>query len=164
MHNNKHWNENINRDHLSAICSRVKTKELITKKIWDQRSNHHLVCMVVLGNNVPTGGELRNGVNGFLTSYARDSERFSTIDFDDWTDSWHLALAIRYLHALVQEDPYICNHSVMYTLVRWYFTESHHKCSRMCLWRDVDMRRIIDEPEIVVTDYLRWCDRLLTNG
>ena len=31
--------------------------------------------------------------------------------------------------------------------------EPHHKCSRMCLWRDVDMQRIIDEPEIVVTDY-----------
>ena len=32
-----------------------------------------------------TGGELRNGVNGFLTSYATDSVRFSTIFA---TDSW----------------------------------------------------------------------------
>ena len=82
------------------------------------------------------------------------------------TDSWHLALAIRYLHALIQEDPYICNHNAMYTLVRWYLTESHHKCSRMCLWRDVDMQRIIDEPKIAVTDYLtlRRCNRLLTTG
>ena len=80
------------------------------------------------------------------------------------TDSWHLALAIRYLHALIHVDPYICNHNVMYTLVRWYLTESHHKCSRMCLWRDVDMQRIIDEPKIAVTDYLRRRNRLLTTG
>ena len=52
----------------------------------------------------------------------------------------------------------------MYTVVRWYLAESHHKCSRMCLWRDVDMQRIIDEPEIVVADYLRRRNRLLTNG
>ena len=62
------------------------------------------------------------------------------------TDSWHLALAIWYLHALIQEGPYICNHSVMYTPLRWYLRESHHKCSHMCSWRDVDMQRIIDEP------------------
>ena len=80
------------------------------------------------------------------------------------TDYWHLPLAIRYLHALVQEDPYICNRGVIYTLVRWYLMESRHKCSRMCVWRDVDMQRIIGEPEIGVTDYLRQCNRLLTNG
>ena len=52
----------------------------------------------------------------------------------------------------------------MYTLERWYLTESRHKCSRKCLWRDGDMQRIIDEPEIVVTDYLRRRNRLLTIG
>ena len=77
------------------------------------------------------------------------------------TDSWHQAHAIQYLHALIQKDPCICNYNVMYTLVHWYLTESHHKCNRMCLWRDVDMQRIIDEPENVVTDYLRRCNRLL---
>ena len=64
----------------------------------------------------------------------------------------------------MQEDPYKCNYDVMYTLVRWYLTELHHKCSRKCLWRDVDMQRIIDEPEIVVTDYLQRRNRLLTIG
>ena len=96
-----------------------------------------------------------------------------------WMDSWwvtqqilydfrnrflNLAHAIRYLHALIQEYLYICNYNVMSALLRWYLTESHHKCRRMCLWRDVDMQRIIDKPEIVVTDYLRRCYRLLTNG
>ena len=38
------------------------------------------------------------------------------------TNSGQLALAIRKLHALIQEDPY----NVMYTLVRWYLTESRH--------------------------------------
>ena len=52
----------------------------------------------------------------------------------------------------------------MYTLVHWYLTESHHKCNRMCLCRDFDMQRIIDDPEIVVTDYLRRRNRLLTIG
>ena len=79
------------------------------------------------------------------------------------TNSWHLAHAIRYLHALIQEDPYIFNYNALCTLVRWYLTESYDKCSRMCLWRDVDMKRIIDEPEIVIIDYLRRCNRLLTN-
>ena len=64
----------------------------------------------------------------------------------------------------MQEDPYICNYNVMYTIVHWYLTESHHKCNRMCLCRDFDMQRIIDDPEIVVTDYLRRRNRLLTIG
>ena len=33
-----------------------------------------------------------------------------------------------------------------------------------CLWRDDDMQRIIDESEILVTDYLRRRKRLLTIG
>ena len=113
---------------------------------------------------------LHNGISythGWGTTQRREwildelRNRFCTIFA---TDSWYLALAIRYLHALIQEDPYICNHDVMYTLVRWYLLESHHKCSRMCLWRDVDMQRIIDESKIVVTDYIRRRNRLLTTG
>ena len=117
--------------------------------------------------NLRRGSQFVQPNHGWGTTQRREwildelRNRFCTIFA---TDSWHLALAIRYLHALIQEDPYICNHNVMYTLVRWYLTESHHKCSRMCLWRDVDMQRIIDEPEIMVTDYLRRCNRLLTNG
>ena len=64
----------------------------------------------------------------------------------------------------MHEDPYKCNYNVMYTLEHWYLTESHPKCSRKCLWRDGDMQRIIDEPEILVTDYLRRRNRLLTIG
>ena len=96
-----------------------------------------------------------------------------------WMDSWRVTQQILYdfRNRFLTSGPhnsilacfdtrryYICNHNVIYTLVRWYLTESHHKCSRMCLWRDVDMQRIIDEPKIVVTDYLRRCNRLLTTG
>ena len=108
-----------------------------------------------------------SGNHGWGTTQRREwildelHNRFCTIFA---TNSSHLALAIRHLHALIQEDPYICSHNVMYTLVCWYLTESHHKCSRMCLWRDVDVQRIIDEPKIVVTDYLRRRNRLLTTG
>ena len=104
-------------------------------------------------------------VHGWRTAQRREwildelRNRFCTI-----FATWHIALAIRYLHALIQEGPYICNHNVMYTPVRWYLRESHHKCSHMCLWRDVYMQRIIDEPKLVVTDYLRRCNRLLTTG
>ena len=106
-------------------------------------------------------------IHGWGTSQRREwildelCNRFCTI-FAKYF--WHLAHAIRYLHALIQEGPYLCNYNVLYTLGRWYLTESNHKCSRMCLWRDVDMQRIIDEQEIVVTDYLRRRNRLLTNG
>ena len=34
--------------------------------------------------SIVTGGELRNGVNGFLTSYATDSVRFSQQILDIW--------------------------------------------------------------------------------
>ena len=106
-------------------------------------------------------------IHGWGTTQRREwildelRNRFCTIFAKD---SWPLSLAIRYLYALIQKDPYICNYNVLYTLVRWYLTESNHKCSRMCLWHDVDMQRIIDELEIVVTDYLRRRNRLLTNG
>ena len=85
-----------------------------------------------------------------------------------WIDSWRVTQQIlndfrkRFLKFspcnsiiacfVTSRSLYICNYNVLYTLVRWYLTESDHKCSRMCLWRDVDMQRIIDEPEQIIYD------------
>ena len=41
-----------------------------TRKHWNEHFNKH-------ANGLVMGGELRNGVNGFLTSYTTDSVRFS---------------------------------------------------------------------------------------
>ena len=48
-----------------------------TRAVPDGSTTHSSADRIVVNSYNIMGGELRNGVNGFLTSYATDSVRFS---------------------------------------------------------------------------------------